>query len=1362
MKYLYTIISFVVFAIKLYADTTPVISLTKVSPEGGVTYNSVMCIAEDEMGYIWFGSNDGLFRYNSIDFKRYSHFQKDIHSISTNRINKLHKDLSGKLWIATENGLCLYNRKQDNFITYSLQDQFGNPTGKNITAFFQTRDSSYWFADERGFGTINLKKNQAFYKQINGKNSEVNHLHLDDRGTIWVFFDDGEIYYQTLESNTFYFFSKALPANILSVLVDQDKIWVAYGTYGLLCLNMDGSEHANFKAENEKETELPSNQVRSLLKDENGLIWAATYKGVALIQDFKVISIINPRNYSELPNHSVWSLYKDSQKNIWIGTFYGGLCFHSKYSNYFNHHTQSGPGISLSFNIVSSFIEVPGSLEIIVATEDGILNYFNPQTNIFTRQNVSYDGINVSNIKSLSFDKNGTLWLGTYEHGVLYKEKNSKEFKRLKLAFLEGIQALDILADTDGIWVSNYPLGVYFYNFKTGESKSYHHNPLDINSISSNIVRQILKDKEGNIWFGTLNGLNMLKKESNVFIHFFHEDNNPSSLSSNIIYSMYEDEKGFLWIGTNGEGLDRFNPENGETEHLTTKDGLSGNEIFSILQDRNKNLWFTTNQGLCMFNPKEKSIRTFNNSNGISNNRFNPNAAISSSDGELYFGGTNGFIRFKAENITSNITPPTTIITDLYINNNPVLPGDENSLLQDVIAKTKSLELPYTQNSIGFRFVTNNYIDPSKNRFKYRMLGFNDEWISIPYNERATFTKIPAGRYSFEVKAANNDGVWNEVPTTISVRIFAPFWLRWYAYISYFILVSLILFYIRNQIIKQQKLKKEIEFEKISRENKDHLHLMKLQFFTNISHEFRTPLTLIQGPVNRLLKREDQPEEVQKHLLLIKNNTDRLLRLINQFLDFRKVDAEKLKLNPVHADIISFCRNIYSCFEENAKQRNFDFKFISDLSKLKIDFDPDRLDKVLFNLLSNAFKHTPDDGEVCFEVYSNVKHASKISGKTYSFGEEITDNFIEITVSDTGKGISEKHLHSIFDRFYQIENNSQTGTGIGLSLSKNYVLVHRGQMIVNSELGRGTEFKLYIPQHQTGTLNSENNNENIDTSTINYTSNKISKTDKELLNKEKAVNQEALILIVEDNLELLNYLGDVIKNHFRVAKARNGRIAVEQIYSMYPDLIISDVMMPELDGIELCEIIKTDIKTSHIPIILLTALNSVKDRISGIQSGADAYLGKPFDDDLLIAQVNSLLESRKRLRESFSSKEINWEEKYSSFDLDKKLLVKAVSVVEENISDVDLSVQELASKLHLSRTHLHRKLKSLTNQSASEFIRDVRLKNAVKLMKEGKLKVNEVGYAVGFNSHNYFTRSFKKQYGVSPSDYMRDKSRERE
>ncbi|TNF40349.1 MAG: hybrid sensor histidine kinase/response regulator, partial [Bacteroidetes bacterium] len=1175
------------------------------------------------------------------------------------------------------------------------------------------------------------------------------------KGTIWVFFSDGEIYYLSKGSSTFHFFSKGIEDGVRSVLIDNNLIWIGYESNGLLCLNIDGTRKFHFKANNRPPEKIPNNQVRSIIKAENEQIWVGTYNGIVVIENFKVVSVIHPDKYSELPNHSIWSLFKDSRENIWIGTWLGGLCFHSRYNNSFFHYNQSTPGSSLSYSVVSSFVRKDGSQVVIVGTEDGNLNYYNPETNKFTQKPVTIRGVKAENIKSMAYDIYGTLWIGTYGHGVFYQKKSSNDFTQLVLPFATGIQALDLCTTQEGIWVSNYPLGVYFYHFEMQTFKQYRHNPLDINSISDGNVHHIIQDMDGNMWFATRNGLNLLENGSEQFVHFFHQENNKESISSNLIFTIHEDENRHLWLGTNGQGLDKFNPKTAIAEHYTTANGLPGNEILSILEDSDKKLWLATNGGLCVFDPSTEQVRSFIIGTGIENNSFNPNAAMAHANGELYFGGTNGFIRFQPEEISFNPVSPTTIITHFYIHNTEILPEDENGILNDVIRKTESVSLNYKQNSLGFRFVTNNFINPGKNRFKYRLVEFDDTWTETDYNGRATFTNVPPGNYIFEVKAANNDGVWNESPTQLAIEIIPPVWKRWYAYLIYVLAIIFIIHYFRQQLINKQKLKNEIELEKVKRENEENLHQMKLQFFTNISHEFRTPLTLIQGPIERLMNNEKDKADSKKQLTHIKNNTDRLLRLVNQFLDFRKIDSGKILLNPVNADIIAFCRNIYNCFEEHAQHRSFDFTFKSDVSSLKMDFDPDKMDKILFNILSNAFKFSKDGGKIEMEIRYYKIDETQIFQNTFILGEEILGEWVEIKISDSGKGIPEENLTKIFDRYYQIDGSSKIGTGIGLALTKNYILLHGGKLVVRTTENKGSSFSVFIPQTQPG-LKEEQNSQNSNYF-VKENYNVEIQNNSDLTETENGDNQneDALVLIVEDNFELLNYLGDLLQENFRVSKARNGKQALEQIHSIFPDLIISDIMMPEMDGIELCKFTKNDIRTSHIPIILLTALDTVKDRISGLHSGADAYISKPFDDKLLLVQANNLLESRKRLRESFSSEHDDWEEKFNSFDLDKKLLIKAIKVTESNMTNVDFSVEDLAHNLNLSRTHLHRKLKSLTNQSATEFIRSIRLKKAVQLMKEGNHKVNEIGYTVGFNSHNYFTKSFKKQFGMSPSDFIR-------
>jgi len=1349
---------FIVFLpITLFGANDPQISLSKVTPEGGVAYTQITSIVEDNHGKIWFSTNNGLFSYNSINIKRYRHFRRNS-TISSNRINTLYKDNSGKLWVATANGLCSYNDKSDDFIRYNITNDHNDVVGKNISSFFQDDSGTYWMADENGIATFDPETKKAKYKNKKKKDARINVATLSADQTIWVFYNDGDIYYLTKDSQVFQYFKTGFDSTVSAVLIEEEVIWIGYQSIGLVRMNKkDGSitHRFNSKAMGER---LPGDRIRSLIKDEENQIWVATNNGIAIIQNNKVKLIIEKQKNYELPHHSIYSLYQDSNKNIWIGTWLGGLAFHNKYNTAFQHYTQSTSNQSLNSNIVSCFAQVPNSYNLVIGTDNGELNLYNPKTNVFTTMPVVCDGDIIKRFKSITYDKFGTLWVGTYNNGVLYQKKNTKAFKKLIPPFNTGFQDFNLLATNDGLWVSNYPIGVYFYNFEDQTFIQYQKKDLDLNSISSNKVTHIIEDRKENIWFATKNGLNLLKKGMTQFKRFFQQEQNPESISSSYINCIFEDHLGFLWLGTN-EGLNKFNPITGASKTYGVDDELTRSEIFSIIQDKDKNFWVTTENGLSKFNPDSEISYSFNRVKGIENNQFYPRAVLKSNTGELYFGGSNGFIKFQPNRIVTNPIPPVTTITQLYIHNKKILPDAEDGILKNNIGDTESITLNYKQNSIRFEFITNNYINPQKNIFKYRLKGFDNQWIQSNYNGRSTFTNVPPGDYIFEVKASNNDGVWNTSPTQIFIKITPPIWLTWYAYFVYFLILSASIYFFRKQIIYRQKLKNEVNLAKIQHESEEKLHQMKLQFFTNISHEFRTPLTLIQGPVSRLLKTsETENEFTNKQLRLIKNNTDRLLRLINQFLDFRRIDHGKLKLNPIKTDIVMFCKNVFNCFEEHANHRNFSYVFKSDFNSLKIDFDTDKFDKVLVNIISNAFKYSSDNGSIILKIQDSNQTDFYPNWNEHSIGKPLEDDFIEISIADSGEGISAHELPNIFERYFQIGNNHLNGTGIGLSLSTNYILMHNGQLIVSTFKGKGSVFCIRLPRHQHGAFNDPTEEPSIGT-TFDFTSEPLTS----LANKNKFDNndehQESLILIAEDNPELLEYLCDSLGRHFRIAKAKNGKEALNQINSLYPDLVVSDIMMPEIDGIELCSKIKKDIRISHIPVLLLTALNDVKDRISAINSGADAYLAKPFDDDLLIVQINNLLNSRKLLRESFSTSNTNWAESRDIEDLDKKLLLKAIRIIEENIANAEFTVEDLAEKLFLSRTHLHRKLKSLTNQSATEFIRSIRLKRAVELMKEGNLKVNEIGFSVGFNSHNYFTKTFKKQYGKSPSEFMKENFR---
>jgi signal transduction histidine kinase/ligand-binding sensor domain-containing protein/DNA-binding response OmpR family regulator len=1347
------LICFIVFPVLVYGNEKPVVSLSKITPDGGVASSQVKTIAEDSIGTIWFGTNNGLFRYDSKKIHRYSHFQNKSTTIPSNRIQSIYTDRSGQVWIATEKGICKYIDLTNEFTTYVIKDQFDNFIGDNIISFFQTSNKEYWFSDVTGVGKINFEENRANYVNINDKATSIEIVHYDKRGTIWVIYSDGEIYYLANELKQFRFFGKIPSEPVLSVYFDETNLWIGYTNNGLLCLNLDGTIKNHYSTTATPEIRIPNNRIRSIIKRSNDQLWVATYEGVLIIEDYKITGLIDQIKHIELPHHSIWSIYEDSQNNVWIGTWMGGLCFHNEYNTSFNHYSKSSSKNSINGNIVTSIVKIPNQNKVLIATDGGSLNVFDPAKNIFYPLKVIYEDIEINNIKSITFDKNETLWLGTYESGVLYREKSSNKFKKLKPPFQTGMQAHYILATVEGLWVSDYPQGVYFYNFKSKEFDRYQHNPFDIKSISNNSVRQILKDKNGDFWFTTENGLNFLKNGSNEFIHYFNEPNNTNSISINFIFAMLEDHEGNLWFGTNGHGLDRFNPVTREFKHYTIENGLAGNEVFSMVFDSDNQLWISTENGLCRLNPKTGIVKSFN-SKGIQNNRFHPLSAYTSDGRELYFGGSDILIRFFPDQIISNPVPPKATITRLFINNKEVKPGKSQNILTDNISNTRQIKLNYKQNSFEFHFISNNYINPQENRFRYRLADFNDDWIEVDLNGVATFTNIAPGKYTFEVLAANNDGVWNTIPAKLDITIKPPLWLSWYAYVFYALVIILTIYYFRQQLLNRQQLKAEIEMAKVRNEAEEQLHQMKLQFFTNISHEFRTPLTLIDGPVKRLLKSKliDKPE-FKDQLRLVENNTGRLLRLVNQLLDFRKAESGSLKLKPVRNDLVAFCKHIVECFKDLAVQHKIKLEFSSQSVNLSVDFDPDKLDKILFNLLSNAFKNTPESGSIQVQISDNINTSNQFNAPQYSIGNEIGNEFVEISITDTGTGIPENNLSQIFERFYQSDNSStSTGSGIGLALTKNFIELHNGQLLVKSSVNRGTSFLIYLPKVQDGALHTNEKikdtlrviDQNTKITAHSRTGEQVSKSD-----------DHATILIVEDNHELRKYIADLLSERYRIVKARNGKEGLDLAHSLFPDLIVSDIMMPEMDGIELCEVLKTDIRSSHIPVILLTALDTVNDRVTGLQSGADAYIPKPFNDDLLLAQIDNLLQSRKSLRQLFSTvNNSEWETNVSSLSLDKKFVQDAMRIINLNIDNTAFSVDDLAKKLHLHRAHLHRKLKSLCDQSATDLIRSIRLQKAVELLKKGDLNINEIGYTVGFNSPTYFSKSFKQYYGISPSEFI--------
>jgi len=717
----------------------------------------------------------------------------------------------------------------------------------------------------------------------------------------------------------------------------------------------------------------------------------------------------------------------------------------------------------------------------------------------------------------------------------------------------------------------------------------------------------------------------------------------------------------------------------------------------------------------------------------------------------MYFGGIVGFTGFYPPNIKPSEKTHEVIITGFKIFNKEVAIGklpDGRTILSQSIMQTKEIVLQYSDRSFSFEFTAVDFNSPEKILYACKMEGFDKDWNYFDFKRRfVTYTNLDAGEYTFLIKAANADGIWNNTPRKIRIVIKPPLWLTVWAYLIYAILLTTISYFVWRFYTERITERNRLKIERLTREKENEMHTEKLQFFTNVSHEFRTPLTLIIGPLEAMLEQKNFDTDTKNQFTMMHRNAKRLLRLINQLLDLRKLDMGKMKLQVAEQDIIEFLRQIFLSFEGLAQKRDIKFSFQSEESQIMLWFDSDKMDKIIFNLLANAFNFTPEGG--------------KISITTDIFPKSHNDQ-VRICISDTGRGMGAEHVKNIFQRFYQADNQEKTiqkGTGIGLSLSQSYVKLHKGDILVESAKGEGTTFTLLFKKGNTHFAPEEileTEAENIHHSPSEFAiemegENWIEQPIKLFENEEKP-----LVLIVEDNDDVRQYIGKVLAHNYRIAEAENGVVGLQIANQTMPELIITDIMMPEMDGIEFCKELKTDLQTSHIPVIMLTARTSIEHRIEGLETGADSYIPKPFNPRHLEVRVRKLIELRRQLKNKFSNEPATEIEEIALTNIDNKFLQNVIRLINEHIDDTDFSVEELSKLIGMSRGHFHRKMKSISQQSPNEFIRIIRLKESAKLMKESELSISEIAYKVGFNAPSYFSTCFTKQFGISPSQFKDD------
>jgi signal transduction histidine kinase/ligand-binding sensor domain-containing protein/DNA-binding response OmpR family regulator len=1363
----------------------------RVTTKDGLSQSTVNYIIQDRKGFMWFATYGGLNRYDGYTFKVYSNIPGNKNSLSNNGITFLFEDRDGYIWIVNgfNAGLDKLDPVTDSFTNYkNAPHDSASISSNEVYSVMQDKLGNIWVCTKNALNLLVTEKRDgktrtSFRRFYNTFTNAIFYRAYEDRNGNLLLFSD-YLYYLNRKTNKI---EKGIPLpgyayGKLSIREDKSgNLWLGNLTNGLLKLvyNRQNQCYESVKSD------ILNVTTNDIVIDYQERIWVSTENKGLFLYDTKEKRLQNFLNdktdETSISDNNVISLYVDRSGVLWIGTYTQGLCKCNLYKKEF-YHFKSIPGNknSLSGNAISSIHSiVPGELWVGIDLGGGINRFVFNNERVESVKHYLHDPANRNSIAdnriiSLVQRKNGEVWAGSAEGYVIkiIPEKPGtnnhpviKNYSIISWTFC-------MFEDRQGIlWGGTWDGGLWRFNDKTESFTFFKNEPDNPSSLCENIIWAIYEDNAGNIWIGGHGkGISILPaKEKNKispqFVNLRSNEKKTNGLSNNNINSFCQDHTGTMWIGTN-IGLNKviIKDNNFMDLHSDTqvkffayhmKNGLPNESIWGVLEDNNGNLWLSTLSGLSKFNTREGSFSNYNENDGLQSNEFTHNAYFKDQNGRMYFGGFNGFSAFYPDNIKPNSCVPEVVFTELKLFNSPVKTGEKingDIIISESIDNVSEIVLSHKNKVLSLEFAALQCAISRKNQYAFKLEGFEKKWNYVGNKREATYTNLAPGEYTFKVKACNSDGIWNDKYTSLFIRILPPWWWTWWAKIFYFVLVALTLYFFRKYILIYANVKHQLKLEQIEKLRADEMNKMKIQFFTNISHELRTPLSLILSPLENLVNSTTEKADAKNQLALIYRNAEKLYRLVNDLMDFTKIEDSNLNIKVQEGDIVQFTREIFEYFHEMALKQDVEYQMEAKVSELNAWFDREKFEKIILNLLSNAFKFTSSKGKIVISIEIWVpeqrnEYASKIiEGIEYAC----------ISVIDNGRGIAPEYIDKIFDRFYQVPDNEYsnlTGTGIGLALTKNLVELHHGFITVKSEPKKETVFTVFLPLGN-GHFNSSEIVEKLAGNDINVVikpTNGSNYVDNDLQVIQKG---KPKIIVVEDNVELREYLVSRLKNNYSVISTDNGRSGYEKTVRFIPDLIVSDILMPEVSGIEMCKRIRDNIAICHIPVVLLTAKASIDDKIEGIDTGADAYVTKPFDLRFLESVIRNLIDSRRKLYKRFSHDIYAIPKEVTTNPLDQELLEKAINYVHNNITNTDLSADDLAGFLSMSQRNAYRKIKALTNQSLNDFIRIIRLKMAIKLMDERKLTISEIAFNVGFASHAYFTRCFREQFGKSPSEYL--------
>lgn len=1308
--------------------------------EQGLSNNAVNEIYQDRHGLMWFGTYNGLNRFDGYTFKVFRNRLNDTASLVNNWVVAIDEDRSGNIWVGTKRGACIYSPGQDRFLpvffkpyrgqglqkaSYAINDLQSDPKGN---VFIASAGLGLLVARERGRPAIQV----PFAGNVSDAACHVQSVKLDAAGTPWLFIQGVGLCRYDYKRNEI----RIVDSRVKKARCIQPDRW---GSVWI------GNEDGIFRYSIARRTTevysestgfLLNNNVYGITLDREGVLWVSTDGGGLTTYAVRTGEINHIRAGNEtgsLTSNAISTVFEDRENRKWIGTLRGGVNILDNRKSRFRTISHN-PAVKngLLSNFIISFCEDENG-NVYVGTDGEGMSFWNRRTNSFS--NYYHDpqrpsSLSNNNVARIVKDFQNEIWISTYGGGVCKFDKRSGTFQSYPCYNTEtrntDRNAWSLFEDSrHTLWVGTCTFGgLYRLNRASNSFELFDSNLRDIICLA--------EDKKGVLWAGDFNSL--IRVDLKGRKHKSYPLNSP-------VRAIFEDKYGNFWIGTENAGLLLFDRATGRYRTFSEDDGLPGNAVLNILEDDENNLWISTFNGLCRLNPRTFKFKSFYESDGLQSNQFNYNAALKLRSGELLFGGIKGFNIFLPEEIKRYSRSPKILITGLRSNN---IPYERDNFFEEKhsVYDLKELELPYDKAVLSVDFAALEYSAPSKISYAYFLEGWDNSWISAGKVRTINYSRLREGNYTLHIKSTNAEGIWLNNETRLSIRILPPWWRSWWAYLIYAAGIGSALYFYTFYQRRKSFLEYQVQVANLKVDQEKELNEKKLSFFTHISHEFRTPLTLIINPVKEFLNSSISQVD-SRELIVVYRNARRLLSLVDQLLLFRKSDAEELKV--VEFNLVSFCREVYLCFSQQARSRNIDFRFESAEEALNVYADKEKIEIALFNLISNAFKFTPNKGSIVLKI-------------------EAGEQEVFIHIIDSGCGIPPETGEKLFDKFYQVydRESAKAGFGIGLYLVRRFMRLHHGRVNYTSCQGKGTCFTLTLLKGKDH-FRSEEVLEQVGESPL-FLEELVDegeyKTDLVVADEPDdpgldLVTEKKTLLIVDDNTEIRNYIRQLFRQGYEVYEAESGEQGLELAKKHLPDIIISDVVMKELNGVELCMKIKEDPALSHIPVILLTSSSSAEVKLQGIEGGADDYITKPFDKDILIARVVNLLKSRTNLQRYFFN-EITLKSDDSKVSSEyREFLEKCILITEKHLDNPDFSIRTLADEIGISHSSLYKKVKSISGKTVNEFIRYIRLRNAAKLMANTDCNVSEAAYASGFNDIKYFRVQFTRLFELKPSDYIR-------